>query len=287
MENNLYGINITKSYLEFSLKNVNICVPKGRIVGFVGKNGAGKTTTIKAILNLINKDDGKVMILNEEFSRENTDLYEELGIVFDDCCFPKLMNVDQIGKMMSKVYRKWSMSEFDRLVKKLDIPRKKCIKDFSRGMGMKLSLIVALSHKPKILILDEATSGLDPVVRDEVLDIFLEFVQDEENSILFSSHITTDLEKIADYVVFIKEGEVILDEEKDNLLYEYALIRCYDEDLNKINKDDVVAYRKDEHYTTVLVHGKEKAQRNYSNMIIDNSSIEEIMLTLIKGTVVE
>jgi ABC-2 type transport system ATP-binding protein len=184
---------------------------------------------------------------------------------------------------MRHIFSKWDNALFKEYLSKFKLPEKQKIKGFSRGMTMKLGVAVALSHHPKLLILDEATSGLDPIVRDDILDVFLDFVQDENNSILLSSHITSDLEKVADYITFIHNGNIILSEKKDVLIYNYGVMRCKSAQFEKIDKADILAYRKHDYQIDVLVSDRQDVERKYRDIVIDNISIEEIMLMLVKG----
>ena len=214
-KNNILVWDLCKQFDEFLLDHVSFQVPKGRIVGFIGENGAGKSTTINLILDELKKDNGQIQI----FGREHTSssVKEDIGIVFDECNFHDVFNVSDIEKILSGVYKSWDSSLYRQYLKKFKIPERKQIGSFSKGMKMKVSIICAMAHKPKLLILDEATTGLDPVVRDEMLDLFLEFIQDEECSIFFSSHITSDIQKIADYVILIHQAKLFLRNKKTTL----------------------------------------------------------------------
>ena len=277
--------NLSKTYphSDFYLDNVSFSIPEGCIMGFVGENGAGKTTTISIILNTIKKDSGTVKVLGQEMDDNNTDVREDIGVVFDANNFSTALTPKKLANVMAKVYKNWNQQFFIATTRKLDIPLDKKIKQFSRGMTTKLAITVALSHSPKLLILDEATSGLDPVVREEILDIFLEFVENEDHSILMSSHITSDLEKVADYITFIHQGKIILTEKKDTLIYEYGIARCKSEQFSHLDKEDILSYRKRGYQVDVLVRDKKAFERKYDSIIIDNGTIDEIMLLLIKG----
>jgi ABC-2 type transport system ATP-binding protein len=244
MENVLEIKNLTKRYEQFTLDNVNLSLPKGCIMGFVGENGAGKSTTIKLILNLIRKNDGTVRIMGLDNIKDDNIIKEDIGVVFDESNFPDDMRIKDINKVMKNIYKKWDESLFTSYLSKFSLPTTKIVKEFSRGMKMKLSLAVALSHHAKLLILDEATSGLDPIVRDEILDEFLDFIQDEEHSIFISSHIISDLEKIADYITFIHKGKIVFSESKDNLLSNYGILKCSNADFVNIDKSNVYGSRK-------------------------------------------
>ncbi len=277
--------NLSKRYAKsgFALNNVSFNVPYGSIVGFIGENGAGKTTTISCILNALFKDSGTIKILGSRMTDDDSALREELGAVFDSGSFPDHLDARKLSNIMQGIYAKWDQNLFSGYLKQFKIPADKKISSLSRGMSMKLSIAAALSHRPKLLILDEATGGLDPIVREEILDVFLDFVQDEEHSILLSSHITKDLEKISDYIVFIHNGEIILTAPKDELLYDYAIARCRTSQFSQIEKSDIIAYRKRDYQVDVLVKNRKEIDRKYKNLTLDAVSIDDIMLLLIKG----
>lgn len=242
-ENAIDVHNLTKKYHDFTLDNISFTVPKESIMGFVGENGAGKTTTIKAILDLIHADEGEISVLGFNSKQLPRELKSQIGVVFDGSNLHDNMNVDNINTVMKNIYPNWDEKAYNANIEKFQLPRKKIIKEFSRGMKMKLSIAVALSHHSKLLILDEATSGLDPMVRDEILDLFLDFIQDEEHTILLSSHIISDIEKIADYVTFIHQGKIIFCESKDNLIYQYGVIHCRKDEVTALDRHFVVGIR--------------------------------------------
>ena len=237
--------NLTKQYEGFQLDHVSFDLPKGTIMGLIGENGAGKSTTINAILDLIKKDDGTVTFWGQELS-SSKQLKEDIGVVFDGVNFYETLTPAKVGKISGSAYKQWDEYLYRDYLKRFGLPLDKEIKTLSKGMKMKLCIAVALSHKPKLLILDEATSGLDPVMRDDILDVFLDFVQDENHSILMSSHITTDLEKVADYITFIHQGKVLFCKTKDELRYKYGIIRCGAAVFDQIDKAEILAYRKDD-----------------------------------------
>lgn len=274
--------NLTKHYPSFTLDHVSFDLPKGAIMGLIGENGAGKSTTINAILNLIHKDEGSVTFWGEELSSSKP-LKEDIGVVFDGINFYETLTPAKVAKISAAAYRQWDESLFQDYMKRFKLPTDKEIKALSKGMKMKLSIAVALSHHPKLLILDEATSGLDPVMRDEILDVFMDFVQDEEHSIIMSSHISTDLEKIADYITFIHQGKVLFCKSKDELRYNYGIIRCGAALFNAIEKEDILTYRKDDYQWNVLVADKEKARKKYKNAVVDDATIDDILLLYVKG----
>lgn len=274
---------LCKSYGDFSLKDINLAVPEGTVVGLVGENGAGKTTTIKASLDLIKKDSGKVSFFGKEMSDDPLGIRSDIGVVFDSLHFSYGLNIEKIEKICSAVYDNWDKKVFEEYIEKFSLPEKKIIKEFSTGMKMKLNLAIGLSHNAKLLIMDEPTSGLDPVVRDDILEIFLEFMQEEKHSILLSSHITSDLEKIADYIAFIHDGRVIFCMPKNTLLYEYGIIRCSRDDFERVSPEDKRVWRIEDYQCSILVDDRKRAAERYPNMVIDSPSIDEIMLLYVKG----
>lgn len=219
---------VSKSFPKsnFMLDNVSFSLPYGAILGFVGENGAGKTTTIGCILNTLAKDSGTVTLFGKEMSDADTDMREKIGVVYDGDNFPPFWTARQLSEVMAGIYRQWDKPLFQRYLENFHLPPNQKIKHYSRGMTMKLALAAALSHHPQLLILDEATSGLDPIMRDEILDVFLDFVQDENHAVFLSSHITSDLEKVADYITFIHNGKLIMTVSKNDLAYHYAVLRC-------------------------------------------------------------
>lgn len=280
-KNNILVRDLCKQFDNFLLDHVSFQVPKGRIVGFIGENGAGKSTTMNLILNELKRDSGQIQI----FGMENTvsAVRENIGVVFDECNFHDVFNTADIEKILSGVYQSWDSSLYRQYLKKFKIPEKKPIGSFSKGMKMKLSIICAMAHKPKLLLLDEATTGLDPVVRDEILDLFLEFIQDEECSIFFSSHITSDIQKIADYVILIHQGRIVFEELKDNLVYNWGIVKCGKEKFASIAPDDYIVHRTTSMSVECLVRDKEMIRHKYRNVVIDNATLEDIMLFYIRG----
>lgn len=270
--------NLMKEYKDFKLDNVDITLPSGTIMGFIGENGAGKSTTIKLILDLIKRDRGEIKIFGTDIRDHNRDIMENIGAVIDESSFPESLHIRDINLVEKNIYKTWNEKKFFSLVKKFNLPDKKKIKDFSRGMRMKLSIAIELSHDSKLLILDEATSGLDPIVRDEILDIFLEFIQDEGHSIFISSHIISDLEKICDYITFIHKGRVVFSDAKDELTDKYAILKCSKSEYERIDRSAVIGCRKNDYGVDALV--KKKMVRTSS--IMERPSIEDIMLYFVK-----
>lgn len=286
MNNHILEVqDLTKHFprSHFGLDKVSFSLPYGAIMGFVGENGAGKTTTISCILNTLVRDSGTVKLFGKEMTDSDVSIRQDLGVVFDAGNFSGHLTARQVSKIMQGIYDRWDTAVYLEYLKRFRLPADQKIRTYSKGMTMKLALAAALSHLPKLLILDEATSGLDPVMRDEMLDVFLEFVQNEKHSILLSSHITSDLEKAADYITFIHHGKIILTAPKDDLIYNYGVMRCKSSQFEAIDKKDVMAYRKRDYQIDVLVADQKAARRKYQNIVIDQVSIDDIMLLLIKG----
>ncbi len=276
--------NICKAYEDFSLDHVSFRVPEGSIVGFVGENGAGKSTTIRAILDLIRVDSGSVEVLGlDKEERKDPSWREQVGVVFDVGHIPDLLTAGEIDRVMAGIYDQWDSQTYHGYLKKFKLAKDKKYKDFSRGMKMKLSLAVAMSHGAKLLVLDEPTGGLDPIVRDEILDIFLEFIQEEDHSILISSHIISDLEKVADYIVFIHEGKICLEAEKDRLLEMYGIVHTTSEQAATLTADLVVGRRDSRFSCEVMVKDRDEIRRRYPELAVDPAGIEDIMLYTVKG----
>ena len=231
---------LCKSFKEFRIDNVDFTLPGGCVIGLVGENGAGKSTTIKLILNMLFKDSGTIKVLGKDNVKELDEVKEDIGVVFDECYFPPSLSPKKLGNILKNIYKNWDEKQYYSFLERFDLPSDRPISKLSRGMKMKLSIAAAISHNAKLLILDEATSGLDPVVRDDILDILNEFTRDEEHSILISSHIVSDLEKICDYIAFMHKGRLMLFEEKDRLIEQYGVIHCTKEELEKIDPKAVI-----------------------------------------------
>ncbi len=279
MENSILVRDLCKRFPGFTLDHVSFRVPRGRIVGFIGENGAGKSTVINLILNELKKDGGTVEVLG----RDHTDpaVKSGVGVVFDACNFPEVFTPLDVEKVLSGVYPAWDGEAYRAYLKRFALTERKRVKTFSKGMKMKLAISAALAHKPRLLILDEATAGLDPVVRDEILDILLDFIQDEEHAVFFSSHITSDIQKIADYVVLIHQGKIVFEEEKDVLLDQYGILRCGKG--TEVEAGDCIVRRETGVSTEYLVRDRAEAGRKYPKAVADAASLEDIMLFYIKG----
>lgn len=282
MKNIITLSNVSKSYGDFELKNVSFNIPSGAIVGMIGSNGSGKTTIIKSILNLIDVDSGTIEVLGLD-NKKSKSINEKIGVVFDECNFPDNYTINILNKIFKNMYMNWDVDLFYRTIDKFQLNLKKKIGSFSKGMKMKLSIATALAHHPQLLILDEAMVGLDPIARDEMIEILYEFMEKEENSIFITSHITTDLEKISDYIMFIEKGEVLWFEETSTLLDQYGILRCDEETFGILSSEDILKYRKQDFEWSVLIKNRSEAEQKYQKCIVDKPSIEEIMLLYVKG----
>lgn len=270
---------ISRAYPGFLLDHISFSLPTGTILGLVGENGAGKSTLMKLILGMIRADSGSVSVLGYNDLRANPEIREDLGVVMDESCFPAVMKAAEIGTMMSMIYRNWDERDFEHLLAVLGIPKDKMFGKLSRGNKMKLGIACALSHHPKLLILDEATSGLDPVVRDELLDILLDFTRDESHSILMSSHIVSDLEKACDYIVFLHEGRILLSGEKDLLLEQYGKVCCSRERFAQISSAAVIGKRETD-YGVECIAGREALS---GAVKVQPVGLEELFVMMVKG----
>ena len=276
--------DVTKRYDDFTLDHVSFQVPRGCICGFIGQNGAGKTTTIQLILDIIKKDEGSIRVFDQDMEKEGAALKEKIGVVFDEMGFHEFLTATEINRVMKNVYANWKEDLFFDYLKRFSLPRKKRCGSFSRGMRMKLQIAVALSHEAELLIMDEPTSGLDPIVRNEILQIFQEYVMEENHTILLSSHITGDLERIADMVTFINRGKIVLSGNKDKILESHGLIKCKKDDLKKIDGKDMVSYRQSAFGVEVLVADREYCEKKYSSMVMEQTTLEEIMIFYVNRT---
>ena len=281
MNNVLEISNVTKDYKKFKIDNISFNLPKGYIMGFIGANGAGKTTTIKLILNMIKRDSGEIKVFGLENIREEERIKEQIGVVFDECYYLEDWTLNDVEKAVSMFYKNWNSSIYEKYLKEFNLARDKKVKDLSRGMRMKLMIAVAFSHEAKLLILDEPTSGLDPVARDEFLDILRDYIEDEEKSVIFSSHITSDIEKIADYITYINNGKIIFTGEKDEFLEKYCIIKGGKEDITESQKKEIIGLRMHSTGFEGLIELK-KAVGFSSKVIIEKASLDEIMIYMNK-----
>lgn len=280
MKNAIKIKNLTKKYDGFTLGPLNLDIPSGEIIGLIGENGAGKTTLIKLILGIIKKDEGSISVSDTE---EIQKIKGKIGVVLDNMFFPEILSPKDIGLIMDDIYESWDVQLFKKYMTDFGIPIDKPLKTFSKGMRKKTEIAVALSHHPKLLILDEPTTGLDPIVRNEVLDIFRDFIQDEEHTILLSTHITSDLEHIADRIVFIDKGNILMNETHDDIESNYGIMRCDEDEFAKIEDEDKVAYIKNKYSYDILIEDVTKKKTKYKNCVIDKITLESLMLLMIKG----
>lgn len=273
--------HIQKSFGDFAIRDLNLTVPAGTICGLVGENGAGKSTTIRLLMGALRPDAGAARVLGADVSSpEFLQVKEDVGVVLDEAYFPESLNAVQVGKIMAATYRRWDQAAYDGCLKRFDLPGNKQFKDFSRGMRMKLAIAVALSHQPKLLVLDEATAGLDPIVRDEILDIFNEFTREEDHSILISSHILSDLEKLCDYIAFLHKGQLLFCEEKDRLLEEHGIFEGSRENLDCLLPEAIVAREENRYGGVRALVKRELAPAGFH---LEKPTVEDIVLFLVKG----
>ena len=273
--------HICKSFGEFAIQDLSLTVPSGTICGLVGENGAGKSTTIRLLMNALRSDGGTARVLGVDVSSpEFRAVKEDVGVVLDEAYYPETLTAVQVGKVMAGTYKRWDQGIYDGYLRRFDLPGKKPFKDFSRGMKMKLAIAVALSHQPRLLILDEATSGLDPIVRDEVLEIFNEFTREEDHSILISSHILSDLEKLCDYIAFLHRGRLLFCDEKDRLLEAYGVFAGTAEQMESLREEAVIG-REASGYGGVraLVRREEVP----AGLELERATVEDIILFMVKG----
>ena len=270
---------LTKRYKDFALEGLDLTLPMGCVLGLVGANGAGKSTTIRLIMDAMERDGGTVEVLGvDNQSQEFQKVKEEVGVVLDETCVPEFITARQLGKIMADTYRNWEQDTYERWLDKFQLPGNKKFKEYSRGMTMKLGIAAALSHRARLLLLDEATSGLDPMVREELLEVFADFAAQDGHAVLISSHIVSDLEKICDYVAFLEKGRLVLCEEKDVLLDRYGILKCGREDLNRVDPAALHGVRLGQYGAEALVD-RDRAPRD---MVVDRATLEDIILHLAK-----
>ena len=273
-ENAIEISDVTKRYKGFTLDNISFDVPKGSIMGFIGQNGAGKTTTIRSLLNITNIDEGEIRLMGLDHIKDEIEIKKRIAVVFDELPFHDIFNASDMARIFEGLYPEWDNAAYTKYLNRFELPLKKKIGQYSKGMKMKLQIACALSHNAELLVMDEATTGLDPVVRDEILHIFLEYLQNGERSILMSSHITGDLEKIADSVTFIDKGKILLTGYKDVILETHGILKCGKDEIEKIDKEDIISVRVNEFGAEVMLHNMDK----YGGSIIDQANLDDIML---------
>ena len=281
MESNAIEIrSLCKHYKGFSLDDLNLDLPYGCVLGLVGENGAGKSTTIRLIMDTLERDGGTVSVLGtDNRSKEFLDLKEDIGVVLDETFVPEVINARQMGKIMAGTYKNWDQAVYDGWIRRFELPLDKKFKDYSRGMTMKLGIAAALSHRPRLLLLDETTGGLDPMVREELLEVFADFAAEEGHAVLLSSHIVSDLERICDYIAFLHKGRLVLCEEKDLLLDKYGILKCSKEQLANIPQEAIHGRRVGTYGVEALVE-REFMPRD---AVVDRANLEDIILYMVKG----
>lgn len=274
--------SIEKHYPSFTLGPIDLTLPAGTILGLIGRNGSGKTTTLKAILNMINLDSGSIRIFGEDLIKKEQEIKQRMGFVPDECTLPPTLNAVQMERILSPLFPQWDSGWYRELLSRFSIPEKQKIKEFSKGMKMKIMIACALAHRPDLLILDEATSGLDPVVRQEILDLLREYLLEGESSIILSSHITSDLEKAADYVAFIDRGKIRLSMCMDDIQNDYGIVKASAADLEQLDSDIVIARASNTFGASALVRNRRVAREFLPGAVVDRASLDDIMLYLTK-----
>ncbi len=285
MENAIQIKNLSKEYKDFSLKNITLNIPEGTVMGLVGANGAGKSTLLQSLLGVITSDYDEVKILGKDMRGEERKIKEEIAVIFDASHYSLQYTPKFIGKFLSKIYQNWDMEKYNEYLTRFQLPADKKLKKFSKGMKMKLEFAIAFSHDPKVLILDEATSGLDPIFRDEILELIREFTVEENHTVLLSSHITSDLDKIADYIAFIHEGELQFVKTYDEIQDNYGILHCGQDFFDTLRDEDIVSFKKEAYEYKVLVKNKSEIRNVFPELEMEKASIEDIMLFYVKGEV--
>lgn len=283
MENAIVVKGLSKEYKDFKLDHISLDIPNGSIVGLIGENGAGKSTFIQAILGLIQSDYENISIFGKDLKMNGRSIREDIAVIFDETHYNLNFTPMFISKILSKVYSSWDQEKYNEYLERFQLPSKKKLKDFSKGMKMKMEFAIAFSHDPKILILDEATSGLDPIFRDEILDLLREYTEDENHTVLMSSHITSDLDKIADYIAYIHQGQLIFVKTYEDIHENYGIISCGKEVFESLNQDDIVSYRKEEYGYKVMIKNRIELQKIFKDLEVEKASIEDVMLYYMKG----
>ncbi len=284
MSNILEITNLTKEYKDFKLDNISFKLEKGFIMGFIGPNGAGKSTTIKLIMNLAKKNSGEIKVFGLDNIKNEKEIKQKIGFVYDENYFYEELNLIEMKTIIAPFYKNWDNKAFNKYMSDFNLPVKKKIKELSKGMKMKYSLAIALSHGAEFIIMDEPTSGLDPIFRSEILDILYSVIQDANKGILFSTHITTDLEKIADYITFLNKGKIIFSDAKDNILENYSIIKGDKSLLDEETKKEFIGIRENSFGFEALTNNTEKIKRLFkNNSLIEKANLEDIMLYTVRG----
>lgn len=283
MENAIEIRNLSKEYRDFSLKNLSLNVPRGTVLGLIGENGAGKSTLIQSMLGLIKAEYEKIELLGKQLRNQEKEIKEDIAVIFDVSHYNPEYTPAFIGKMLKKVYRNWDMEKYDAYLSRFGLPSDKKLKKFSKGMKMKLEFAIAFSHKPRLLILDEATSGLDPVFRDEILELIREFTEEEDHTVVISSHITSDLDKVADYIAFLHEGKLQFVKSYDELQNDYGVLHCGKDFFESLREEDIVSFKKEPYEYKVLVRNRNGILSVFPDLEMEKATVEDIMLMYVKG----
>ena len=284
MENAIEVIDVSKKYPNgFEIKDLSFEIKKGYITGVIGKNGAGKTTIIKLILDILHTDKGSIKIFEEDVKSGRYNLNEDIGIVIEDMFFPDELKVSDLNIVSKRIFKKWDTDLFYKYIDKFEIPKNSKIKELSTGMKKKLQILFVLSYSPKLLIFDEATSGLDPVVRREILDVFSQYMRDEENTILMSTHITTDLDDIADEIIMIDNGSIVFKDYLENIKNDYCILKCDEDMVRKLDEKTVLAKIPSKYSWEVLVNSKNELSKKSADYVIENINLGKMMFLLSKG----
>lgn len=284
MENILEVNNLSKNYKDFSLKDVNFKLERGYIMGFIGQNGAGKTTTIKLIMNLINRKSGQIKIFGLDNIKNEKEVKEKIGFVYDETYCYEDLSLTGMKNIISRFYKNWDDNAFNKYIADFNLPKDKKIKELSKGMKIKYSLAIALSHRAELIIMDEPTSGLDPVFRSELLEILSSIIQDENKSVFFSTHITTDLEKVADYITFINDGKIVFSDSKDSILEKYKIVKGDNSLINEDTKKVFLGIKQNSFGFNALTDDEEKVKNMIGkNLVFEKASLEDIMVYTVRG----
>lgn len=283
MEHTIEIRHLSKEYKDFRLQDVSLNIPTGTVMGLIGANGAGKSTFINSILGLVNSDYEMLRIFGKDLRTQEKEIKEDIAVIFDVSHYNLEFTPAFIGKMLSRVYKNWDMTIYEQYLEEFHLPKRKKLKQYSKGMKMKLEFAIAFSHAPKLLILDEATSGLDPIFREEILDIIRKYTEDEDHTVLLSSHITSDLDKIADYIAFIHEGQLLFVKTYDEIQENFGIINCRKELFDSLNPEDILSYRRESYGYKVMIESKQELRKIFPDLEIENASIEDLMLFEVKG----
>lgn len=285
MENILEIANLRKEYQDFTLNNISFNLKRGYIMGFIGPNGAGKSTTIKLIMNLIKRDRGEIKVFGLDNIENEVEIKQRIGFVYDENYYYEELTINEIKRIIAPFYRNWDESIFQKYIKEFELSLKKKIKDLSKGMKMKFSLAIALAHNADLIIMDEPTSGLDPIFRNEILDILANLLQDENKGVLFSTHITSDLDKVADYITFINKGNIVFSKSRDEIMDNYAVVKGNKELIDQDTRKEFLGLRKNKFGFAALTDNVAQIKKIFpeESLIVEKASLEDIMLYTVRG----